>query len=212
MWIFLRKMITNKGLKSENIEQLNHSIWLGKQSFRIALIATFSALSIVLGYALAYIPNIELFTLMIFLSGFIMGKKDGLLIGLLSAAIFTFLNPLGISPLPLFAYQLFHYSLTGFTGGITRIYLNRKDFFKPQEDLYHIKIVILFALIGAVLTFTYDILSTLFGGFIVSFTIQYFIVTYFSGMIFTTIHLVGNILGFIFILPGLIQLILKLLD
>ena len=205
-------MIPTENTKKSNIEQINHSVWLRKQSFRIALIASFSALTIVLGYILAYIPNIELFTLMIFLSGFIMGSKDGSLIGLLSAAIFTFLNPLGTSPLPLFAYQLFHYSLTGFIGGITREYLQKKDYFRPREDLYIIKIIILFGLIGAILTFTYDILSTLFGGYIVSFAIEYFFVTYLSGLVFTSIHLVGNILGFVFILPGLIQLIIRLLD
>jgi uncharacterized membrane protein len=205
-------MNIEENIKKENIEQLNQSLWLRKQSFRITLIATFSALSIVLGYILAYIPNIELFTLMIFLSGFIMGKRDGISIGLLSAAIFTFLNPLGTSPLPLFAYQLLHYSLTGFFGGLTRSYLEKKEYFKPREDLYLIKIVVLFGLIGAILTFTYDILSTLFGGFIVSFTIEYFLVSYFSGLPFTLIHLVGNILGFILILPGLIKLIIKWLD
>jgi uncharacterized membrane protein len=205
-------MIVEESIRKDNIEHLNQSVWLRKQSFRFALIATFSALSVVLGYMLVYIPNIEIFTLMIFLAGFIMGKRDGLIIGLLSSAIFTFLNPLGASPLPLFAYQILHYSLTGLSGGLTRSYLNNKTYFKPKEDLYNLKIIVIFGLIAGILTFTYDILSTLIGGFIVSFTIEYFIITYFSGLIFTSIHLVGNILGFIFILPGLIQLILKLLD
>lgn len=205
-------MITEETIKKDNIEHLNHSVWLRKQSVRFALIATFSALSVVLGYMLAYIPNIEIFTLMIFLSGFIMGKRDGMIIGLLSSAIFTFLNPLGPSPLPLFAYQLAHYSLTGLSGALTRSYLNSKDFFKPKEDLYLLKIIIIFGITGGLLTFTYDILSTFFGGLIVSPKIEYFIITYFSGIIFTSIHLIGNILGFIFILPGLIQLVLRLLD
>jgi len=205
-------VITEETIKKDNIEHLNHSVWLRKQSVRFALIATFSALSVVLGYMLAYIPNIEIFTLMIFLSGFIMGKRDGMIIGLLSSAIFTFLNPLGPSPLPLFAYQLAHYSLTGLSGALTRSYLNNKDFFKPKEDLYLLKIIIIFGITGGLLTFTYDILSTFFGGLIVSPKIEYFIITYFSGIIFTSIHLIGNILGFIFILPGLIQLVLRLLD
>lgn len=205
-------MKIEENIKSNDIEHFNHSIWLKKESFRIALIASFTALCVVLGYMLAFIPNIELFTLMIFLSGFIMGKRDGMLIGLLSSAIFTFLNPLGTSPLPLFAYQLFHYSITGFSGGLTKSYLKKRVFFNPTEDLFIFRILLIFGLIGAILTFIYDIFSTLFGGFIVSFTIEYFIVSYFSGLIFTSIHLIGNILGFIFILPGLIQLISKRLE
>jgi len=59
-----------------NSERVNSSVWLERKSFRISLIATFTALAIVLGYAMAYIPNIEVFTLMIFLSGFIMKKKE----------------------------------------------------------------------------------------------------------------------------------------
>jgi uncharacterized membrane protein len=199
-------------MKKEDIEQLNHSVWLRKKSFRIALIASFSSLAVVLGYILAYIPNIELFTLLIFLSGLIMGKRDGLIIGLLSSAIFTFLNPLGASPLPLFSYQLLHYSLTGLAGGLTRAYLNQKEYFKPREDLYILRVMVLFGIIGGFITFVFDMLSTLFGGLIVSFTIEYFIVSYLSGLLFTTVHLIGNILGFIFILPGLIQIIIKLLD
>jgi len=197
---------------SEEIERVNQSVWLEKRSFRIALIGTFSALAVVLGYMLAYIPNIEIFTLMIFLAGFVMNKKEGAIVGLLSSTIFTFFNPFGPSPPPLFFYQITHYTLTGMLGGLTRDYLCNKKFFKPREDLYVFRIMLIFGVLGASITFIYDFLSTLLGGFIVSITIEYFIATYISGIIFTTIHLVGNILVFIFLLPGLIQLIIKLLD
>ncbi len=80
-------------IKMLESESVSSSVWLERKSFRISLIATFTALAIVLGYAMAYIPNIEVFTLMIFLSGFIMSKKEGAIIGLLSASIFTFFNP-----------------------------------------------------------------------------------------------------------------------
>ncbi|MHA2269246.1 MAG: hypothetical protein ACXAB8_15720 [Promethearchaeota archaeon] len=188
-----------------------NSAWLEKRSFRLALISTFSALSIVLGYTLAYIPNIELLTCMIFLSGFILGKRDGLIVGLLSSAIFVFFNPVGASPPPLLAYQLIHYSLLGLTGGLTRSFLKKKTFYKPKEDLYVFWVMLLFGILGGVITFIYDILSTLVGGFIVSLKFEYFLVTYLSGMIFTSVHLIGNVLIFIFILPGMIQLIYKML-
>lgn len=94
-------------------EKSNGIPWLERKSFRITLLSTFAALSVVLGYMLVFIPNIELFTLMIFLSGFILGKKDGAVVGLMASFIFVFFNPYGVSPLPLFAYQLAHYSLVG---------------------------------------------------------------------------------------------------
>jgi len=204
-------VIDNKTEKIET-EKINNSVWLERKSFRISLIGTFTALAIVLGYTLAYIPNIEVFTLMIFLSGFIMSKKEGAIIGLLSASIFTFFNPLGASSPPLFVYQLIHYSTTGVLGGLAKDFLRNKEYFKPLEDLYIFRIVLLFGLLGAIITFIYDILSTLFGGFVVSITIDYFIASYLLGIVFTTVHLIGNTLVFVFLLPGLIQVIMKLID
>ena len=196
----------------EKSERDNISAWLERPTFKIAILSTFAALAVVFGYMLAFIPNIEIFTLTIFLSGFILGKKEGLIVGLLSSMIFTFFNPLGTSPLPLLLYQIAHYSLTGFLGGFLRHYLNKRDYFKPKDDLYIFPILVILGSTGALITFLYDILSTFFGAILFSQSYEYFLITYLSGIIFTTIHLIGNVLGFIFILPGLIQLIIKLLD
>ncbi|MFX0019671.1 MAG: hypothetical protein ACFFAK_05170 [Promethearchaeota archaeon] len=200
-------------IKKDKIENYNGSIWLEKKTFRIALISTFSGLAVALGYALITIPNIELFTLMIFLGGFILGKKDGLIIGLLSSFIFVFFNPWGTSQLPLFTYQITHYSLTGFLGGVMQNFLKKKDSFKPKEDLYTLRLMILFGFIGLLITLMFDIISTLIGSLInYGFNIEPLILSYISGIPFTLAHLIGNTLGFIFILPGLISLIYKLLD
>jgi uncharacterized membrane protein len=193
-------------------ERTNSPFLMHQKSFRIAIISSFTALSVVLGYALAYLPNIEIFTLFIFLSGFVLGRKEGLIVGLLSSFIFTFFNPLGPSPLPLLGYQIFHYSLTGFLGGIIRNYLNHKAYFKPKEDLYKVRIIIIFGIVGALLTFIYDVLSTLIGALMISLSFEFFITQYLIGIIFTTIHLVGNTLGFVFILPGLSQIIVKIVE
>jgi len=196
----------------EEPEKSNGTPWLERSTFRIALLSTFAALAVVIGYMLVFLPNIELFTLMIFLAGFILGKKDGAIIGLMSSFIFVFFNPYGVSPLPLFAYQLAHYSLVGALGGISQNFLRKKEYFKPEDDLYVFRVVLIFAIIGAVITFVYDILSTLIGALSIFGTLDTFWVTYIIGLPFTTVHLIGNTLGFIFILPGLIQLIYRLLD
>ena len=206
------QILVNENEKRIETEKSNGSGWLEKKTFRFALIGTFTALSIVLGYLMAYIPNIEVFTMMIFLSGFIMSKKEGAIIGLLSSSIFTFFNPLGPSPPPLFVYQLIHYTMTGILGGLTKDFLRTKEYFKPTEDLYVFRVLLLFGLSGAIITFIFDILSTLFGGFVVSITLDYFVATYLLGIVFTTIHLIANILIFVFLLPGLIQIIVKLIE
>ncbi len=209
-------VIDNNDEKIET-EKINASEWLERRAtllspLSISFIAILTALSVVLGYLLAFIPNIEVFTLMIFLSGFMMSKKEGAIIGFLSALIFTFFNPYGPSPPPLFLYQLIHYSTTGVLGGLMKDFLRNKKYFKPTEDLYIFRIMLLFGFLGAVITFVFDILSTLFGGFMVSITIDYFIASYLLGIVFTTIHLIGNVLIFVFLLPGLIQVIMKLID
>jgi len=193
------------------IEKTNHSIWLERGSFRIALISTFTALAIVLGYLLAYIPNIELFTLTIFLSGFILGKRDGIIVGFLSSFIFCFFNPLGASPLPLFAFQLIHYSITGLIGAFTNDYLKKKNFFNPNEDIYIISVIVIFGVLGVLITTSFQFFSSLV--YVLSFfgTINKFLPVFLTNIVFTAIHIIGNTLGFIFILPGLIQLINRML-
>ncbi|MHA1803592.1 MAG: hypothetical protein ACTSU4_03535 [Promethearchaeota archaeon] len=42
-------------------------------------------------------------------------------------------------------------------------------------------------------------------------TLNAFFIYYISEILFMTLHLIGNTLGFIFILPGLIQVIYKIL-
>ena len=90
----LKKSIQDISVDQNNLEPEReietHSVWLEMYSFRLALISIFSALSIVLAYMLNPFPNIELLTLMIFLSGFIMGKKEGLIVGLISSFIYFF--------------------------------------------------------------------------------------------------------------------------
>ncbi len=193
-------------------EKENHSAWLERKTFRIVLSSTFVALAIVLGYMLAYIPNIELFTLTIFLSGFILGKRDGIIAGFFSSLIFCFFNPIGASPLPLLTFQLFHYSLTGFLGALTRDYLKRKTFFKPDEDMFVLPVMVLFGLMGALITINFQIFASMVD--VLSFfgTIDEFIPYFLTGIVFTVTHIIGNTLGFIFILPGLIQLTYKMLD
>ena len=193
-------------------EKLSQTFWLERKSFRFSLLGMFAALAVVLGYMLVYLPNIELFTLMIFLSGFILGKRDGAVVGLISSFIFVFFNPFGVSPIPLFAYQLVHYAFVGIMGGVTQNYLKNKDYFKPEEDLYIFRVLLIFGIIGAVITFIYDIISTLIGAMLFYGTVEAFWAVYLFGIMFTTVHLIGNTLGFIFILPMLIQLIYKMLD
>ena len=115
----------------------------------ISRIAIFTALAISLGYILSFIPNLELTTSTIFLSGAFLGSSAGLLVGAISFLIFGFANPLGPSPLPLLLTQILGGMFAGFMGGVyTR---------KKWDKVY---ILVLF---GILVTIVYDILTTSVG-------------------------------------------------
>lgn len=211
---FLTRPVRNKPTNGNNvngIEKENHSVWLEKGSFRIAMVGTFAALGIVLGYLLAYIPNIELFTLTLFFSGFILGKRDGMIVGFLSSFIFCFFNPLGASPLPLLTFQLIYYTSVGLLGGIIHQVMREKTFFTPDRDLYKALVMVIFGIIGASITIFFQVFSTILDAISFYGTLNSFVPIFISGIPFTITHVIGNTLGFIFILPGLIQLVHKML-
>ena len=208
----IKEVKKTKEIPDIELEKAYHSLFLERKSFRIALLSTFAALAVVLGYLLAYLPNIELFTLTIFLSGFILGRRDGIIVGFLSSFIFCFFNPYGASPLPLLTFQLVHYSLTGLLGALTSNFLKKTQFFDPNEDLYNINIMAIFGIIGALITVSFQIGASLVDVFSFFGTFDEFFPYFLTGLPFTITHIIGNTLGFIFILPGLIQLINKLLS
>ncbi|MHA1913282.1 MAG: hypothetical protein ACW986_03235 [Promethearchaeota archaeon] len=208
----MNEQLQNPSIKENQREEEIQSVWLEKKSFRIALISTFSALAIVLGYSLAHLPNIELITLTIFLSGFILGKRDGMIVGFLSSLIFTLFNPIGTSPLPLLAFQLFYYALTGLLGALTKIFLTKRKFYTLNKDLYKIPVMMIFGIIGAFMTIFFQIFSSIMDALIYLGSLEEFWLYFLRGIPFTAIHIIGNTLGFIFILPGLIQLITKMID
>lgn len=202
---------TNK-LDEIDKEIENSSIWLEKKSFRLALIGIFSALSIILGYMLIELTNIELVTLMIFLSGFIMGRRDGMIVGFLSSSIFCFFNPYG-SYLPLYAFQLVHYTITGLLGALSKQFLRARKVLREKEEFYTVSKMIFFGSLGFMITTSFQVFAALVDVLTNYATIKAFIPYFFNPVAFpfTVIHLVGNTLGFIFILPGLIQLVQKMI-
>jgi len=63
----------NLPARVEEQESASESNLLERKTFRVALISIFTALAVVIGYALVFVPNVELFTLI--LSRFYFRKK-----------------------------------------------------------------------------------------------------------------------------------------
>lgn len=107
-------------------------------------------MTIVLGYLLVEIPNIELMTLSVFLSGIFLGIRLGVLVGSLSIFFYSVFNPFGPPLPPILIAQLAGFILVGMTGGLMGPFIRRG----------HRSAVIVSAASGLVLTLVYDLLTT----------------------------------------------------
>jgi hypothetical protein len=122
----------------------------------VILAALFIALSVALGFLLAGIPNLELMTLTVFMSGVFCGARLGGAIGALSSLIFSLLNPLGPAPVPLLAAQVAGFAVIGLGGGLAG----------PRLSPARASSVAASAGIGFALTLLYDVLTTVATAFI----------------------------------------------
>ncbi len=85
-----------------------------------APIAVLAALAAALGYALAAVPNIELITLTVFISGAVLGRLRGALVGFIAMGIYSGFGPFGsgLAIPTLFVGQVCAMALVGLAGGV----------------------------------------------------------------------------------------------
>jgi hypothetical protein len=156
-----------------------------KLSIRVAMISIFAALAIGSSYALAPLINIELMSVLLFLSGFLYGKYVGGLVGLISSLIYYGWNPFGIPPLPLYLVCVALMSFIGLIGGFLKL---SKSYEGKIE--FAGKMIWKFALIGFFFTMLFDILTNVvyayfyYGGNIM--------LAFVTGFPFMIIHLISN--------------------
>ncbi|UCF06751.1 MAG: hypothetical protein JSV33_06915 [bacterium] len=157
----------------------------GSNLRKLILTALFTVLSVVLGYLLAAVPNVELITLTVFLSGIFLGRRLGALVGCLSILIYSLFNPFGPALPPLVIAQAAGFALVGWTGGA----LQRLRISGDRES------VLISACAGLLLTFVYDLLTTVATAVIAlggSGFLRGFGGVFIAGLIFMAIHAVSN--------------------
>lgn len=89
---------------------------------KLVYVSIFAALTAALGFMLAGIPNIELVTFSLFVSGYLLGASSGLLVALIAIFIFYGFNPNGSSLImpPLFITQIGAGMVIAWLGGVFR--------------------------------------------------------------------------------------------
>ncbi len=169
----------------------------------IAFSGIFIALILGVGYALAFVPNVELVTAMIFLAGVLMGLKRGLLIGILGEFLFSTLNPMGSGLLfpPMLIAQIAAMTVVCLTGALLRSYILNWKFSLPN--------VVLIGAIGFLLTLFYDILVSAAYPLSAGFKPRETVATIFAGLAFSVIHLISNTAVFIVLVPVTAQQVFR---
>jgi hypothetical protein len=163
----------------------------------VARIGVFSALALGINAPFLAVPNVEIFSLALFLSALFLGIIDGLAVAFISGIIFVLFNPNGPQTVPLVGLaQLFGFILFGLAGGLLRPLILRRY----QTG----KLVLLLTLVGAMLTLWFDFSTN----FMFAVIFGPFWPTLIGGMGFAIIHIVSNTIIF-GLSPFIIQRIWK---
>ncbi len=151
-------------------------------AIRVALIAIFAALAIGGNYALSAIPNVELSSVMVFISGFLFGPVIGSLVGFIAMVIYQVWNPWGAFIPPIGLAVIGCTIFFGIVGGILGKALQRLDYSDWRWFL-------LPALFGVLLTLLYDLVTN----FVYSFSFGVpFIIALITGFPYLLVHVISN--------------------
>ena len=163
--------------------------------------ATFCAVAIGMGFSLILIPNIELITVVVFLSGLYLGIRWGGVVGMTSMAIYSGMNPMGsgLSFPPLFAMQIIGMSLTGIIGGLVRPF-----FFVKQFNVFLISSL---AILGFTVTLIYDMLTLIAYPIAAGLGFSGILAALIKGLGFTLLHEISNAIVFAISIPRVIKLL-----
>jgi hypothetical protein len=171
-------------------------------STRKALLASLLiCATVVLGQALAGIPNVELMTLAVFVAGYLLGRGLGMVVGAISMALHSFFNPLGAALPPLLATQVAAFAVVGLAGaaiGPPIMALKRRSVASLACGLS-----------GFLLTLLYDLLTNVGAFFsITGSDASPDLVTFVAaGMVFTLMHVVWNTVLFAVVLTPVLMVL-----
>ncbi|MCH7753693.1 ECF transporter S component [candidate division KSB1 bacterium] len=159
----------------------------------IALVGVFSALAVAGAFLFISIHNIEIFSATIFLSGLLLGQRNGMLVGVIASSIFSTFNPYGISPLPLFIAQALSRALVGYLGGrYAKLGLGKRRFWIRA---------IAFGVAGLLLTWVYILLTFSSSVFSMGFSLEQLKIWFVGGIVSYLILTVNNVLIFALVIP-----------
>jgi hypothetical protein len=168
---------------------------------RLVLLASLLvAMIFAAGQALAGIPNVELVTLLSFVSGYLLGPALGAAVGASGMGAHSLFNVLGAVAPPVWIAQIVCYGLVGWAGGVAGPGLARVH--------SRARAALLAALTGAVLTVVYQIAVNAVAFY--TFTSDIPVWTYvWAGVAFGAIQVAWNAVAFGVALPPMLRVLAR---
>jgi len=155
----------------------------------VALIAILAALAIGGNYALTAIPNVELSSVMVFLSGFLFGPVIGIFTGLIAMTIYQLWNPWGAFLPPIGFAVIGCTMFIGLVGGI----LGGNFHLSTIKGKIPLRWYLWPAFFGVIVTLFYDLVTNL--AYSITFVVP-FVIAFATGLPFMVLHMATN--GFLF--------------
>ncbi|MFX1492360.1 MAG: ECF transporter S component [Promethearchaeota archaeon] len=169
-------------------------------AIRVALIAVLAALAIGGNYALSAVPNIELSSVMVFLSGFLFGPIIGALVAFIAMLIYQLWNPWGAFIPPIGLAVIGCTIVIGIVGGILGKAMQGLDYSDSSWFLLPI-------LFGVLLTLFFDLVTNF--AYCFTFGIP-FIVVLITGLPFMMVHIPSNAILFLLLTQPVTQAVHQL--
>jgi hypothetical protein len=166
-------------------------------SRKVAIVANMTALALLGSYATVGIPNVELGTVVIFITGFIFGPVLGIWCALLTSIIFSTMNPWGPFIPQIWFTQLLGWLYVSLVGG----FMSRKFTGENYETVSHAQMFVA----GAFLAAIFDLVTNI--GYSLAFGVPYFAAVL-LGLPFMVVHIISNAIIMAIVVPR-VEVILK---
>ncbi len=163
---------------------------------KYVLVALFAGTTVGLGYMLISIPNVEVVTMMLFVSGYFLGRVNGLITAVIASAIYFGFNPQGGMYPPLLASQILGMSLAPIIG-------NTVKKMRPGQPRW--KYILYLGISSIICTVFYDILTNIAYPLSTGMGVQGIIGFIVVGIPFSALHVFSNTLVFVFVIPPVTQ-------
>ncbi len=158
-----------------------------------------TALTVALGYALAAVPNIELMTVNVFISGFLLGRRTGSLVGIAAMTFYSLFNPMGASLPPLMLAQIVSFGSIGFAGGLLAPAIGGMG--------SRMASLLVAGAVGFIITLIYDLLTSIASYYVVAGINSGLWPFVAGGILFMAAHQVWNAAVFALALPTVLRVL-----